>query len=120
MLEPLTARLFRSEPPPADAWHALPVRAVLSATSSRPDGLGEEEVRRARRRFGENAVEREQARSRLALLAAQLANVPSALLVASGTLSTMIGELVDAAAIAGVIGLNTAIGFSIERSSERL
>src|SRR5262245_30718751 len=114
MVQPMRARLFARPRARAlkDAWHACDRAEVLSELSSRADGLEAAEVERARRRWGENVLGEERPRSPLALVLAQLANLPSALLLGSGGLSTLLGEFVDAAAIGTVLGLNTAIGVS--------
>jgi Ca2+-transporting ATPase len=117
----LLARLRRERQDPlAAAWHALPVDEVFRALDATPAGLSQAEARRRLRRYGLNALEPDEVRSRLAVLAAQLANVPAAMLLTSSALSSLLGELLDAAAILSVVGVNTAIGYSVERANERL
>ena len=106
--------------PGAADWHALTVDAVFAELAAGADGLAEEEARRRLRRFGVNALEPEAVRSRLAVLGAQLLNVPIGVLLGSSALSSLLGELVDAAAILTVVGINSAIGYAVERTNERL
>jgi P-type Ca2+ transporter type 2C len=101
-------------------WHAMSVGQVFAALGSSTDGLGEADVKRRRARFGCNVVDGAGGRSRLGIFAAQLANVPTALLIASSSVSLALGEWLDAVAIGGVLSLNTAIGYVVERSSETL
>ena len=117
----LLARLrpARQEAPSAP-WHALAVAAVSHALDGSEHGLSSDEAQRRLRRFGANALEPEKVRSRLAILAAQLANVPTALLLGSSALSSLLGELLDAAAILTVVGINAGIGYAVERTNERL
>jgi P-type Ca2+ transporter type 2C len=59
-------------------------------------------------------------RTRLEILLGQVANLPTSLLLGSSALSTLLGDLLDAAAILAVVGLNSAIGYQVERKSEDL
>jgi Ca2+-transporting ATPase len=109
----------RSEPPRA-TWHALSAAETLDRLGSSTAGLDATEARRRLRQFGSNTLEPTRPRSRLAILGAQLANVPSALLLGSSALSTALGEMIDAAAILTVVGLNSTIGYLVERTNEQL
>ena len=106
--------------PLAAEWHALPFEAVCRELAGTCDGLTQSEARRRLRRFGLNALEPDEVRSRLAVLGAQLVNVPTAMLLGSSALSSLLGELYDAAAILTVVGINSAIGYAVERTNERL
>jgi Ca2+-transporting ATPase len=114
------ASLRGRETIPSAEWHALPTEDVLARLASTPTGLESADARRRLRRFGANALDAESVRSRLAILASQLTNVPSALLLGSSALSTLLGELVDAAAIVTVVALNAGIGYVVERTNETL
>src|SRR4051794_24052668 len=109
----------RVEPPHAD-WHALSIDEARAELSASIEGLDPEEAYARLRRFGANALEPPHARSRLAILGGQLLNVPSALLLGSSAVSAALGELLDAGAILSVVGLNTTIGYVVERTNEKL
>ncbi len=112
------------EPPfalPAASWHAEPVDRVsaLLATSA-ADGLSNVEANRRLASLGGNVIEDEAPPSRLAVLASQFANVPTALLLGSTIISLLLGDLLEAGAIVAVLGLNASIGYRVERRSEDL
>jgi len=102
------------------AWHAEPADGVLARLGSGPDGLDEVEAARRRRELGPNVVNGHPRRSRLRILASQLANLPAVLLIGSSAVSAALRELVDAAAIQAVVLLNAAIGYRIESHNEDL
>jgi Ca2+-transporting ATPase len=106
---------------PAASWHSEPIERVsaLLATSA-GDGLSVGEARRRLASLGENVIEDEPPPSRLAVLASQLANVPTALLLGSTIVSILLGDLLEAGAIVAVLGLNASIGYRVERRSEDL
>ncbi len=112
----------RAHRPPREGapFHALPVDEVLEILGTSRRGLAEAEARGRLRRVGANAVEVRRPRSPLATLAAQLADVPSALLLGAATLASALGELLDVGAILGVLAVNAGIGFSVERGNEQL
>lgn len=123
-------RLARSAPPArrseavqrasiADP-HAVPVEETLVRLGSSWDGIADAEVRRRLDAYGTNLLEAEASPSRLALLAGQLANLPTALLLGSALISIVLGDVIDAGAIVIVIGLNAAIGYRTERTNENL
>ena len=106
---------------PSASWHAEPSERVaeLLATSL-SDGLAASEVETRREALGDNVIEDEAPPSRLALLASQLANVPTLLLLGSTAISILLGDVLEAGAIVAVVGLNSAIGYRVERRSEGL
>ena len=101
-------------------FHAAPVAEVLRRLGTGRDGLDEREARTRLRRVGANSVRPWERRSRLALLGEQVANLPSALLIGSAAVSALLGELADTAALASVLGVNTTIGYTLQRRSEEL
>jgi Ca2+-transporting ATPase len=110
----------RGEAAPRGAWHSLSVAEASGRLSSSPDGLSRAEAERRLRHFGSNALEPERVRSRLRIVAEQLGNVPTAILIASSLISSTLGEWLDAGAILTVVGINSAIGYTVERANERL
>jgi Ca2+-transporting ATPase len=102
-------------------WHSMTGDEVAArlATSGH-DGLAADEAVRRLGAVGANVLEDEAPRSRLAVVAGQLANLPTGLLLGSTIISILLGDVVEAAAIVTVIGLNTAIGYHVERRSADL
>ena len=115
-------RARRGGPPaPAQAWHALPIERVIAALgTSASDGLAIEAADRRLADRGANVIEDEAPPSRLALLASQLANVPTGLLLGSVLVSLLLDDVLEATAIVVVVGLNATIGYRVERHSETL
>jgi Ca2+-transporting ATPase len=102
-------------------WHADDAAAVsVRLGTSAADGLTAGEARRRLGAVGGNEIYDEQPASRLAVLARQLANLPTALLGSSMAVSALLGDVVEAGAIATVIGLNAGIGYRVERRSDDL
>jgi len=120
---PRLARRHSSRPRSSTAevpWHAADVAQVLARLGSGHTGLDPRDAAARLSQLGPNQVEGERERSRLEILLSQVANLPSALLLGSAAISTALRELVDAGAIAAVVGLNAAIGYEVERESEEL
>jgi P-type Ca2+ transporter type 2C len=102
------------------AWHALSQEETLRRLASGLDGLLPADARARLRSLGANVAEAVAGRSRLQILTAQVANLPTALLAGSAGLSLLLGDVFDAGAIVLVLGINTAIGYRIERKNEEL
>ncbi len=101
-------------------WHASPLEAVYAQLESRRLGLGEAEVEERRARHGANALEETASRSRLALLADQVMNLPSQILIGSSMISLASRDLLDATGILAAVGIDAAVGYRIERRNEAL
>jgi Ca2+-transporting ATPase len=101
-------------------WHALGSRDVLERLGSDEHGIDEVEVGRRSRRFGPNAYEPIEPRSRIEILLAQVNNLPTALLLGSSLVSAGLGDFADAGAIDAVVALNAGIGYRIEKKNEEL
>jgi Ca2+-transporting ATPase len=100
--------------------HALPVAGVACALGVDPSvGLNEAEIEQRRRLFGPNLVTTRKPVSDLTLLARQFASPVVALLAAAMAVSFSFGEWQQAIAIAVVLMINTAIGYSAERRAVR-
>ncbi|NLF32990.1 MAG: HAD-IC family P-type ATPase [Planctomycetes bacterium] len=100
------------------AWHAETLEAVLARLDSSPVGLGAEEARRRRAEVGPNSLTTEEGAGPLALLARQIHNPLIYLLLGAAALSLAAGKTVDAGVIAGVVVLNTVLGFVQEWRAE--
>jgi P-type Ca2+ transporter type 2C len=116
-------RSARTGPAPAwqSAWHADEAAVVIARLeTSAGDGLTAGEARRRLAAVGANELLDEEPASRFAVLARQLANLPTALLGGSTVVSALLGDVVEAGAILTVIGLNAVIGYRVERRSDDL
>ena len=82
-------------------------------------GLSSDEAQRRLDQFGPNEIRREAATSGLILIARQFASPVIWLLLAASVLSLVLGELLDAAAIAIILVINGVIGFFQEHRAER-
>ena len=103
----------------AVSW-ALPAEDVLDRLGvARAAGLDAAEIRRRRHRHGPNVLREHRRRSAWRILLGQLESVLALLLAAAAALAFAFGEWAEAAAIAAVIVLNTAIGFATELSGVR-
>ncbi|MDB4953509.1 MAG: cation transporter family ATPase [Myxococcales bacterium] len=101
--------------------HARDADRVLQLVgSSTVHGLSPPEVALRLATYGPNLLDRAEPVSRIRQLASQLRNLPSVLLLGSAAFSLVLGDLIDASAIATVIGLNAVIGYRMERASEDL
>jgi Ca2+-transporting ATPase len=101
-------------------WYARSAEAVLAAlSSSSTEGLDPRLARERLARHGPNHLPLPKGRSRLAILAAQFATLPVALLGASAIVSVLTAGAADAAVILGVVALNGCIGYATEAATER-
>src|SRR6185312_11971876 len=95
-------------------WHTRSVTDTVAALDSRPIGLSAAEATRRIAQFGPNRLNPAPPVSALSIFAAQFRGVVMLLLVSAAVVSIALGERIDAAAIAIVIAINVALGFSIE------
>jgi Ca2+-transporting ATPase len=104
----------------APRWHRLPVaRATSLLESSAATGLPQSVAAQRLERFGPNRLPGVAGRSGLEILTEQFNNLPVALLGVSAALALVTGGLLEAVAIACVVGLNAAIGYATESEAER-
>ena len=99
--------------------HSLPPEEVLRQLESSPQGLSGTEAAERRRRFGPNALTLTKPASWWKILLDQLKSVVVLLLVAASAVALAIGDLADAAAIGGVLLINTLLGFFTELRARR-
>ena len=114
------ARGVHGTPVEPTPWHALPVDAVLARVEANRNGLDAREAARRLLAYGPNALPAPESRSRLEILVSQVANLPAWLLLGSSALSALLQDFFDATAILSAVGLNTVIGYEIERANEDL
>jgi Ca2+-transporting ATPase len=99
-------------------WHALDAETILERLDSGEDGLGEGKAKERLETGGPNSLAAEDGVSPWRLLARQVHNPLIYLLIGAAALSFVIGHRVDAAVIAGVVVLNTLLGFFQEWRAE--
>ncbi len=99
-------------------WHILEAEEVLKRLETSKDGLSEDQARRRLDKSGPNRLEGEEGTSRLRLLAGQVHNPLIYLLLSAAFLSLVAGKMIDASVIAGVVVLNTILGFAQEWRAE--
>ncbi|HEY9442943.1 MAG TPA: cation-transporting P-type ATPase [Gemmatimonadales bacterium] len=100
-------------------WHALSPAEALRQSASGAGGLSREEAARRLRRVGPNAFDRTAPASAWSVLLAQLRSLMVLLLVVAAVIAVVSHDLLDAAAIVGVLLLNVAIGFFTELRAHR-
>jgi len=99
-------------------WHAMVLEEVFNRLDAEEDGLDEARAKERFEKTGPNSLEAEEGVTPLRLLARQVHNPLIYLLVGAAVLSFLIGHQVDSAVIAGVIVLNTLLGFFQEWRAE--
>jgi len=99
-------------------WHAMASDEVTGKLGSSKDGLGEGQARERLAKIGSNSLETGEDVSPLRLLARQFHNPLIYLLIGAAVLSFLVDHRVDAAVIAGVIILNSLLGFIQEWRAE--
>ncbi len=100
-------------------WFHLEAEEALVHLESAPPGISELEARRRRERFGPNRLPRVRVTPWWSILFDQFTGVVVLLLVVAAVVSGAVGELVEAAAIAGVLIINAGIGFGVELRARR-
>lgn len=101
------------------AWHAASVSETLAALDTSASGLTTADAARRLARYGPNELEPPKPASILSILVDQVTSVVVWLLAAAAAIAFLMGDHVEAAAIAGVLVINTAIGFVIDLRARR-
>jgi P-type Ca2+ transporter type 2C len=99
-------------------WHAVDVQEVLKRLQVSEDGLSGEQAGQRLEETGPNSMEVEEGVSPFRMLVRQVHNPLIYLLAGAAVLSLLVGHEVDAAVIAGVIVLNSLLGFIQEWRAE--
>lgn len=103
-----------------DLWHTLSGTAVLQALGGDKDhGLSEDEATRRLVHYGINALDESGGPGVVELLWRQLADFLIVLLILAMAVSLLIGEWMDAAAIAAILIINAMIGFTQSYRAEK-
>ena len=99
--------------------HAWPVEEVLTALHATRSGLSGAEAARRLRQYGLNRLDPAPPVSALRILRDQLAGIVVVLLIVAGVVSLLLGDRIEAVAIAAVLAINTLIGFVTEFRARR-
>lgn len=101
-------------------WHALSVAEVLNALAANGQtGLTSDVVRRRQSQYGPNILEQAAGVSPVALFLKQFQDFMVIVLLAAAGISALLGEWMDASAIAVIVVLNGILGFMQEYRAER-
>ncbi|MGI9216979.1 MAG: cation-translocating P-type ATPase [Hydrogenophaga sp.] len=106
-------------PPAATPWHALPVEDALDRLRSAPTGLSPDEAAQRLTTHGPNRLTGAARPGAWRRLLAQFHNLLIYVLLAAAGVTLALGDVVDAAVIAGVVLINAVIGFVQEGKAER-
>ena len=101
------------------SWHTKSIDDVLRHFATGLEGLDDDEARRRLERYGPNALAPPKPISALRILRDQFKSVVVYLLLAAAAISFILGDRIESVAIAAVLVINTAIGFSTEFRARR-
>jgi P-type Ca2+ transporter type 2C len=100
-------------------WHTLTSSQTLAQLESRASGLTADEAKTRLALHGANRLERIEPVRAWRILADQFSSVVVLLLMGAATLALILGDSLEAAAIALVLVLNAGMGFAIELRARR-
>jgi P-type Ca2+ transporter type 2C len=100
-------------------WHSLPAEEVLSRLEADEDGLSSQEAKRRLAQHGPNALFVKPPVSLWQILVDQLRSLIILLLVVATGVAMLLGDHLEAAAIAAVLLVTVAIGFWVEWQARR-
>jgi P-type Ca2+ transporter type 2C len=109
---------MNKENSPNSHWHAMEAEEALKHLDVSEDGLSDARAKERLEEAGPNTLEVEEGVGPLRLLLRQVHNPLIYLLAGAAVLSLMVGHEVDAVVIAGVIVLNSLLGFVQEWRAE--
>ena len=100
-------------------WHAQPIETVLRGLETTAQGLSQKDAARRLERFGPNRLPGPPRVPAFRILLSQFRSVVVILLVAATAVSLLLGDSLEAAAIAAVLAINAALGFTTEFRARR-
>ncbi len=100
-------------------WHAMSEEAVFQAAASGDRGLEHDEAAYRLEKYGPNTLEVEAGDTLLAMVLRQLRHPLIYLLIGAALISILVGHVVDAFVIGGVVLLNTVLGVFQEHKAGR-
>ena len=101
-----------------EAWHALRTEEVLQNLRVQENGLTTDEAARRREMYGSNQLQEAPRPGFLHTLWEQLNNFVVILLIVASTISALLGDYIEAAAIMAIVILNAVLGIIQERRAE--
>ena len=101
------------------SWHTLTPEQTLALLEASAEGLEAGEAERRLARFGANRLERVEPVPAWRILLDQFASLVVLLLMAAALVALAFGDVLEAIAIAGVLAINTSIGFAVELRARR-
>ncbi|MEX0958537.1 MAG: cation-transporting P-type ATPase [Burkholderiales bacterium] len=102
-----------------DRWHARTAADALEHFSTETGGLDDDEAARRLQEHGPNRLKPPKRRGPVKRFLLQIHNVLIYVLIASATVTALLGHWVDTAVILGVVVINSIIGFVQEGKAER-
>ncbi|TVP79320.1 HAD-IC family P-type ATPase [Thioalkalivibrio sp.] len=99
-------------------WHALSGDEALERHETSSDGLKKDEASRRLKEYGPNQLRQEKKRPAWKRFLDQFNNVLMLILIVAGGASVLLGEMIDAAAIFGVVLIIALVGFIQEGKAE--
>ena len=117
--EQLSAEADVPDPTPSAPWHSLSAEEVLSRLRAEEDGLSSSEAKRRLAEHGPNALFVKPPVSLWQILVDQLRSLIILLLVVATGVALLLGDHLEAAAIAAVLLVTVAIGFWVEWQARR-
>src|SRR3972149_2756642 len=100
-------------------WHSMKPEEVLSELRVDQKGLNHEEADQRLREFGYNELKEKKRVTALQIFLRQFKDIFVIMLLIATAISFLIGETIDAAAIAVIVILNSVVGFIQEYRSEK-
>lgn len=100
-------------------WHACSAAEALSALDTNRQGISDADARHRLAQYGPNSLPPPPRRSALVRFLRQFQNVLIYVLLAAGAITLMLGHIVDAGVIVGVVLINAVIGFIQEGKAEQ-
>jgi P-type Ca2+ transporter type 2C len=100
-------------------WHALSVKEVFEKLHATKEGLLHNEISKRLEQYGKNKILKKRKFTALRIFSQQFKSILVLLLIAASILSFFMGSTIDAIAIATIIVINAAFGFSQEYKAEK-
>jgi P-type Ca2+ transporter type 2C len=119
--DPLRQLTARAEAQQDIPWHLMDADAVATLLeTSTTGGLSPQQVEANYRRYGPNFLSAAEPPSAFSIFLEQFNSLPVALLGVAAAFSLATGGAADALVIAAVVVVNAAVGYGMERQSERI
>ncbi len=100
-------------------WQSMHRKDVLKKAKSSESGITRAQAQERITRFGENALKEAPGEPMWRKLLAQFTDYMILILIAAATVSALLGELIDSAAIMAIVLLNAILGFVQEYRAEK-